>query len=68
VSSGIDEKVEYDMDAIRKQMEAAMPESMDFDDPFMDAPAAGADAEEDPFKAMETMESEAASTPAAPAQ
>ena len=68
VSSGIDEKVAYDMDAIRKQMEAAMPESMDFDDPFMDAPAAGADAEEDPFKAMETMESEAASTPAAPAQ
>ncbi|MDD3017363.1 MAG: TRAP transporter large permease subunit [Comamonas sp.] len=68
VSSGIDEKVEYDMDAIRKQMEAAMPESMDFDDPFMDAPAAGADAEEDPFKAMETMEGEAASTPAAPAQ
>lgn len=68
VSSGIDEKVEYDMDAIRKQMEAAMPESMDFDDPFMDAPAAGADAEEDPFKAMETMEGEAASTPAASAQ
>lgn len=66
VSSGIDEKVEYDMDAIRKQMEAAMPEPMDFDDPFMDAPAAGAgagtDAEEDPFKAMED------GVPATPAQ
>lgn len=61
VSSGMDEKVEYDLDAIRQQMEANMPEAADFDDPYLEAPAdgngdtdaAGAAEEEDPFKAME---------------
>ena len=64
VSSGMDEKVEYDLDAIREQMEANMPETVDFDAPYLEAPAdTDTDTEEeDPFKAMED------GVPAAPAQ
>jgi TRAP-type mannitol/chloroaromatic compound transport system, large permease component len=36
VSSGLDEKVVYDLDAIREQMEADMPAPVDFDNPFME--------------------------------
>ncbi len=51
VSGGLDKKVEYDLDAIRDQMEANMPEAFNFDDPVMDgAPAAE---EDDPLKAMQ---------------
>lgn len=34
VSSGLDEQIEYDLDAIREQMEASMPDAIDFDNPF----------------------------------
>ncbi|WP_311222761.1 MULTISPECIES: TRAP transporter large permease subunit [unclassified Acidovorax] len=59
VSSGLDEKVVYDLDKVRLEMEAAMPDPVFNDDPTsnMDgaAPPAsepGADAD-DPMKAME---------------
>jgi len=47
VSSGLDEKVDYDLDKIRLEMEASMPAEVDFDDPTLnmpgaEAPAAGA--------------------------
>ncbi len=59
VSSGLDEKVVYDLDAIREQMEADMPAPVDFDNPFMDqqqqpqnAPSTDT-ADEDPMKALQ---------------
>ena len=52
VSSGLDEKVDYDMDAIREQMESSMPAPMDFDNPYMEMPG-GEAGEEDPLKALE---------------
>ena len=52
VSSGLDEKVDYDLDAIREQMEANMPEAIDFDNPFMDEGAAAPEAD-DPLKSMQ---------------
>ncbi|WP_286998137.1 MULTISPECIES: TRAP transporter large permease [Comamonas] len=58
VSSGLDEKVVYDLDAIREQMEAEMPAPVDFDNPFMEqqqqqnAPSADT-ADEDPMKALQ---------------
>ncbi|MFZ7309623.1 TRAP transporter large permease [Comamonas jiangduensis] len=56
VSSGLDEKVEYDLDAIREQMEAEMPAPVDFDNPFMeqqqDTPNSDT-ADEDPMKALQ---------------
>ena len=36
VSSGMDEKVDYDLDAIREQMESSMPAPIDFDNPYME--------------------------------
>ena len=56
VSSGMDEKVDYDMDAIREQMESSMPAPIDFDNPYMDPSSAfpGSDgADEDPMKALQ---------------
>lgn len=57
VSSGLDEKVDYDMDAIREQMESSMPAPVDFDNPYMEQ---GAEpdpssnlADEDPMKALQ---------------
>ena len=58
VSSGLDEKVVYDLDAIREQMEAEMPAPVDFDNPFMEqqqqqnAPSPDT-ADEDPMKALQ---------------
>ncbi|MFZ7319131.1 TRAP transporter large permease [Comamonas jiangduensis] len=58
VSSGLDEKVVYDLDAIREQMEADMPAPVDFDNPFMEqqqqqsAPNPDT-ADEDPMKALQ---------------
>lgn len=57
VSSGLDEKVVYDLDAIREQMEAEMPAPVDFDNPFMEqqqqnAPSTDT-ADEDPMKALQ---------------
>ena len=62
VSSGLDEKVVYDLDAIREQMEADMPAPVDFDNPFMEqqqqqqqqqnAPSTDT-ADEDPMKALQ---------------
>lgn len=58
VSSGLDEKVVYDLDAIREQMEADMPAPVDFDNPFMEqqqqqsAPSPDT-ANEDPMKALQ---------------
>ena len=58
VSSGLDEKVVYDLDAIREQMEADMPAPVDFDNPFMEqqqqqnAPSPDT-ADEDPMKALQ---------------
>ncbi|WP_284213934.1 TRAP transporter large permease [Comamonas jiangduensis] len=58
VSSGLDEKVDYDLDAIREQMEADMPAPVDFDNPFMEqqqqqnAPSTDT-ADEDPMKALQ---------------
>ncbi|WP_027016655.1 TRAP transporter large permease [Comamonas composti] len=34
VSSNLDKKVEYDLDKVRLEMEAAMPDAVDFDDPM----------------------------------
>ena len=59
VSSGLDEKQDYDLDKVREQMEADMPAPIDFENPSLDgaAPDAGsapaAPAEDDPMKAME---------------
>ena len=53
VSSGLDEKIEYDMDAIREQMEASMPDVVDFNDPFMDEGGEAAADKDDPLKAMQ---------------
>ncbi|MEZ2739277.1 TRAP transporter large permease [Comamonas jiangduensis] len=59
VSSGLDEKVVYDLDAIREQMEADMPAPVDFDNPFMEQQqqqqnASSPDtADEDPMKALQ---------------
>jgi hypothetical protein len=56
VSSGLDEKVDYDMDAIREQMESSMPAPIDFDNPYMEqsGPDATSDtADEDPMKALQ---------------
>ena len=60
VSSGLDEKATYDLDAVREQMEASMPAPMDFDNPFMEqqssqdaAPADASAAQEDPLKALQ---------------
>ena len=60
VSSGLDEKATYDLDAVREQMEASMPAPMDFDNPFMEqqssqdaAPADAGAAQEDPLKALQ---------------
>lgn len=52
VSSGLDEKVEYDLEAVRAQMEASMPPPMDFEDPSLPAAPTPA-AEDDPLKAMQ---------------
>ena len=52
VSSGLDEKVEYDLDAIREQMEASMPAPIDFDNPYMDQGSSD-NAADDPLKAMQ---------------
>ena len=51
VSSGLDKHVDYDLDAVREQMEANLPEAFDFDDPMLDAGSESA--EEDPLKAMQ---------------
>ncbi|MBQ0130910.1 MAG: C4-dicarboxylate ABC transporter, partial [Comamonas sp.] len=56
VSSGLDEKIDYDMDAIREQMESSMPAPVDFDNPYLDqgGSAAPSDlADEDPMKALQ---------------
>lgn len=60
VSSGLDEKTTYDLDAVREQMEASMPAPMDFDNPFMEqqssqdaAPADAGATQEDPLKALQ---------------
>ena len=59
VSSGLDDKVEYDLDAVRQQMESQLAPT-DFENPYMEAPsdpAAAPDASaaepEDPLKAMQ---------------
>ncbi len=59
VSSGLDEKQNYDLDKVREQMEADMPAPIDFENPTLEGgvPDAGAapaaPAEDDPMKAME---------------
>lgn len=57
VSSGLDEKVVYDLDAIREQMEADMPAPVDFDNPFMEQQQQNTPtpdtADEDPMKALQ---------------
>lgn len=56
VSSGMDEKVDYDLDAIREQMESSMPAPIDFDNPYMEqsGPDSTSDtADEDPMKALQ---------------
>ena len=66
VSSGLDEKVVYDLDKVRLEMEASMPAEVDFDDPSLnmpgsEAPAAAADNNDDALKAMqEALERDAA--------
>jgi len=66
VSSGLDEKVDYDLDKIRLEMEASMPAEVDFDDPSLnmpggEAPAAAPDNNDDALKAMqEALERDAA--------
>lgn len=55
VSSGLDEKVDYDLDAIREQMESSMPAPIDFDNPYMEqgSGTGSAPAEDDPLKALQ---------------
>lgn len=59
VSSGLDEKIDYDLDKIRLEMEASMPPAMDFDDPSLqmqgaEPPASdAADSDEAALKAMQ---------------
>jgi TRAP-type mannitol/chloroaromatic compound transport system permease large subunit len=59
VSSGLDEKQNYDLDKVREQMEADMPAPIDFENPTLEGgtPDAGAapaaPAGDDPMKAME---------------
>ena len=55
VSSGLDEKVDYDLDAIREQMESSMPAPIDFDNPYMEqgSGSGSAPAEDDPLKALQ---------------
>ncbi|WP_368921352.1 TRAP transporter large permease subunit [Comamonas aquatica] len=55
VSSGLDEKVDYDLDAIREQMESSMPAPIDFDNPYMEQGngSGSAPAEDDPLKALQ---------------
>ena len=56
VSSGLDEKVEYDLDAIREQMESSMPAPIDFDNPYMEQEGSSTDestSDEDPLKALQ---------------
>ena len=66
VSSGLDEKVVYDLDKVRLEMEASMPAEVDFDDPSLnmpgaEAPAAAPDNNDDALKAMqEALERDAA--------
>ncbi|MEG1455989.1 MAG: TRAP transporter large permease subunit, partial [Comamonas sp.] len=45
VSSGLDEKVDYDLDKVRLEMEASMPPAMDFEDPSLNMPGGAAPAE-----------------------
>ena len=52
VSSGLDEKVEYDLDAIREQMESSMP-AMDFDNPYFQPEEGSEQADDDPLKALQ---------------
>lgn len=40
VSSGLDKKVEYDLDKVRQEMEASMPEAIDFNDPMFNGDGA----------------------------
>ena len=56
VSSGMDEKVDYDLDAIREQMESSMPAPIDFDNPYMEQNGSNSGSEspaDDPLKAMQ---------------
>ena len=56
VSSGMDEKVDYDLDAIREQMESSMPAPIDFDNPYMEQNGSNPGSEspaDDPLKAMQ---------------
>ena len=56
VSSGLDEKVDYDMDAIREQMESSMPAPVDFDNPYLeqgDSTPGDAPEEIDPMQALQ---------------
>ncbi|MDR2327847.1 MAG: TRAP transporter large permease subunit [Acidovorax sp.] len=58
VSSGLDEKVDYDLDKVREQMESDMAAPIDFENPFVDAapeatPEAAPTTEDDPLKAMQ---------------
>lgn len=56
VSSGMDEKVDYDLDAIREQMESSMPAPIDFDNPYMEQNGSNPSSEspaDDPLKAMQ---------------
>ena len=45
VSSGLDEKVDYDLDKVRLEMEASMPPAMDFEDPSLSMPGGAAPAD-----------------------
>ena len=56
VSSGMDEKVDYDLDAIREQMESSMPAPIDFDNPYMEQNGSNPGSEspaDDPLKDMQ---------------
>ncbi len=52
VSSGLDDKVDYDLDAIREQMESSMP-AMDFDNPYFQPEEGSEQADDDPLKALQ---------------
>jgi TRAP-type mannitol/chloroaromatic compound transport system permease large subunit len=56
VSSGMDEKVDYDLDAIREQMESSMPAPIDMDNPYLEqgtSSESSEQADEDPMKALQ---------------